>query len=111
MGIIEDTFLFLIIVITVSVTRIFLYFKPTPSPTLFGLRTHHYMYGGILATLGAVLSNVTLYGIGIGLFLDELTYLLIGGKTHEDNYSTPSLTGTGFFLLIAFIFKEQLLFF
>lgn len=101
---------FLIFVATIFIVRVFLYFKPTPSPSIAGLRLHHWMYGliGILAAL--LLGSLPLYAIGIGLFVDELTYLLIGGKTHEDNYSRSSLAGTFFFVLAVFLLKDYLVF-
>ncbi|MEK7672792.1 MAG: hypothetical protein AAB373_02820 [Patescibacteria group bacterium] len=98
----SGNYLFFIILSTVLITRIFLYFKPTPSPTFWGIRTHHYMYGILLAVIGYFTKNLTITGVGLGLFLDELTYLLIGGKTHKDNYSKTSLIGTFLFLVLAF---------
>jgi len=101
---------FLIFIITVVVTRVFLYFKPIASPVIKGFRLHHYMYGLILSVLGIVLGSVTIFAIGIGLFVDELGFLLIGGKTHKENYSKLSLILLCTFVILVYIFKSQLLF-
>ena len=93
---------------TVVVTRVFLYFKPIASPTMFGIRLHHYMYGVALVIVGVTLNSVILYAIGVGLFIDELTFLLTQGKDHKDNYSRVSLWGTIFFLILVFIFRDVL---
>lgn len=103
-------YFFVIFFITIFVTRVFLYIHPTPAPTIKGFRTHHYMYGLVLATAGVLLGSVTLYAVGIGLFIDEFGYLLIGGKTHEENYSKTSLLLLALFVVLAYIFRGQLLF-
>jgi len=49
-----------------------------------------------------------LYAAGIGLFLDEFTFLVTGGRTHQDNYSAISLAGTAVLVVVAFVFRAQL---
>lgn len=100
---------FLIFLSTVVVTRLFLYFKPTPAPTIKGFRTHHWMYGILGLFIGFITHYLPLYAIGLGLFVDELTYLLIGGKNHEDNYSAISLIGTIIFVVLAFFSRNFLI--
>ena len=78
-----ENYFFAVFLLTILITRIFLYYKPVASPTIKGLRLHHYMYGLVLAVVGFVLSNITLYGVGLGLFVDELTYILI---RRQSNY-------------------------
>lgn len=85
--------------------------QPPPETTLWGFRVHHYMYGIILILLGVAFKNVPLYAVGMGLFVDELTYLLMGGETHEDNYSLVSNLGTVVFALLVYFFRDKLLFF
>lgn len=103
------TIFFIIFLSTVVITRIFLFVKPTPSPTLKGFRIHHWMYGVVFIIFGIAVSSIIFYAIGLGLFIDELTYLLIRGKTHEDNYSSVSLIGTISFVVLVYIFKGSLM--
>ena len=103
-------YFFVIFLITILLTRVFLYIHPTPAPTISGFRTHHYMYGLVLALAGALFGSVTIFAVGVGLFVDELGYLLIGGKTHEENYSKASLILLSIFIVLAYIFREQMLF-
>ena len=70
---------------------------------------HHYMYGIVGIIAGFLLHSVIIYAIGLGLFVDELTYLLIRGKDHKDNYSKVSLLGTAIFVLLVFLFQNYLL--
>ena len=72
---------------------------------------HHWMYGLILLAIGIIIKNVPVYAIGIGLFVDELPYILIRGKTHKDNYSSKSLVGLSICILIVFIARKWLIFF
>jgi hypothetical protein len=66
------------------------------------------MYGIALVAISLIASSRALFAIGLGLFVDELTYLIIKGRTHNDNYSVKSLVGTIFFIVIAYIFRDQL---
>lgn len=66
------------------------------------------MYGVALIVTSFVVSNRILLAIGLGLFVDELTFILMGGKTHQDNYSARSLIGTIVFISVAYVFREQL---
>ena len=102
------TQLFTVFVATIICTRFFLYVLPIPSPSLGSLRLHHYMYGLILAPLGILFDNPPLFAVGLGLFVDELGYLLIGGKTHKDNYSKYSLILLGIFASLIYIFRGEL---
>jgi len=99
---------FLVFLTTILVTRLFIFLYPISAPTLGSFRIHHYMYGLIGIVFGILIHSVPLYAIGFGLFVDELTYLLIGGKTHADNYSKVSLTGTLFFIILVYILKDYL---
>src|SRR3989338_2037622 len=100
---------FLIFISTIIITRLVVYLFPIPSPTIKSFRLHHYMFGIIGIVIGLLFSSILIYAIGIGLFIDELAYILIGGKTHKDNYSKKSLLGTVFFILLVFIFKNYLI--
>ena len=95
---------------TIVITRIFLFLKPIPAPTIQGFRMHHWMYGLIGVLIALVIHSIPLYAIGLGLFTDELTYILIGGKTHKDNYSKSSLSGTILFIVAVFFLKDYLVY-
>lgn len=101
-------YFFTIFVLTIVGTRVFLFVYPIPAPTLGKFRTHHYMFGIVAAGLALAINSITLYAIGIGLLVDELSYLLIRGKTHRENYSAISLVGTLVFIIVGFILKDYL---
>ncbi len=105
-----STSFFLIFLITIVVTRLFLFLRPIPAPTIERFRMHHYMFGILGIILSLILRSPLIFAIGLGLFVDELTYILIGGKTHKDNYSKVSLAGTLLFVIMVFILKDYLLY-
>ena len=57
------------------------------SPTVYGFRLHHYMYGLAFIILAFFTSSLTLYGIGLGLFVDQLP-LFTKRKWHWDDYDS-----------------------
>jgi hypothetical protein len=67
------------------------------------------MYGIILILVSFLLKNPIIYAMGAGLFVDELTYILMGGKTHKDNYSKISLFGTLVFIILVFFLRNYLM--
>lgn len=99
---------FIIFILTVIITRVLVFLFPISSPTFGKFRIHHYMYGIFGIILGLFFQSLIIYAVGWGLFIDELTYLLMRGKTHKDNYSKISLTGTLLFIVIILIFKDYL---
>ncbi len=103
-------YFFAIFFATILITRIFLYVNPVPAPTINGFRMHHYMFGLVLAPAGILFGSVALYAVGLGLFVDELGYLLLGGKTHDENYSKISLLLLALFAILTYLLSEQLLF-
>ncbi len=102
-------YFFIVFLLTIVITRLFLYFNPIASPTVEGFRLHHYMYGIVFVIIGVVIPNLIIYAIGLGLFVDELTYLLINGRTHEDNYSAISILGTILLSVLVFLIRDYLL--
>lgn len=68
------------------------------------------MYGIVLTLAGIIFSSIFVFAIGLGLFVDELGYLMMGGKTHKDYCSKISLILSGLFIILVYFFREQLVF-
>jgi len=99
---------FLLVLLTVLGVRTFNYLLPIASPTIAGFRLHHYMYGLFLVGVSLLVPSWRLFAVGLGLAIDETTFVLIGGKTHADNYSLPSLVGTALLLVLVFVMRQEL---
>ena len=110
--IIYDKF-FLFTLITIIITRVSVYIFNKPSPTIKNFRTHHWMFGLLFTILLFFISNfytnVYVLSISVGVFLDEIGFILIKGKTHEDNYSPKSFMIIMLFILLLFIFRENII--
>lgn len=101
---------YLVLLLTIIITRVWVFLFNKPSPTIKGFRTHHWMYG-LLVTLilfgiSKFYTNIYLLAISMGIFFDEIGYIVIRGKTHEDNYSPKSFMVLLVFILLLFIFRE-----
>lgn len=103
-----DNIFFIFFFLTISATRLVLFLCPVPSPTIRKVRLHHWMFGIGLLVASIIFANHVLFAIGLALFVDELTFLIIKGRTHKDNYSAKSMVGTIVFVILAYIFREQL---
>jgi len=106
-----ENYFFLIFVTTIVVIRVLVFVFPIPGPTILKFRVHHYIYGIVGIIISFFVSSVPLYAISLGLFIDELTYILIGGRTHQDNYSKTSLIGTVCFIVLVFFLRKYLVLF
>lgn len=108
-------YFFLIFLGTIAVTRLFL-IKKIAAPTIGGFRVRHYMYGIVLLPLALWMGNVTIYAIGCGLFVDELSVALVKGSGHkseywngcEDYHSAWSVAGTLIFIFLVFVFRDTI---
>ena len=97
---------FLTLASAVSVIRLWLFVWPQSGPTIGSFRVHHYLVGLFLSLGGIGAHSIYLYSIGLGLFVDEIGFILISGKTHEDNYSFASLAGTLALVVVAFVSRS-----
>lgn len=108
-------YFFLVFLGVIAVTRLFLLSK-IPGPTIKGFRVRHYMYGIILIILAFLIRNLTVYAIGLGLFVDELPPILVKGpgyKTEqwrgcEDYYSPWCVAGVFILVFITYIFRNAI---
>lgn len=104
---------FLFTLITILITRVLVFIINKPSPTIRNFRTHHWMYGLlftiILFCISNLYTNIYLLSICMGIFFDEIGFILIKGKNHEDNYSPKSFMVLIFFIILLFIFREPII--
>jgi len=96
---------------TIIITRVLVYVFNRPSPTIKNFRTHHWMFGLLLTiilfSISSFYTNIYLLSISMGIFLDEIGFIILRGKTHEDNYSPQSFMILMFAILLLFILRES----
>lgn len=83
--------------------------KPRPETTFLGIRIHHYLYGIIITIFAVLFNSQILLGIGLALFIDELPVILMGGQTHEENYSPLANIGVIVFGILVIILNQEIL--
>jgi len=98
-------------VLTILLTRLWLVTKPISSPTILGVRLHHYMYGLVIIAFSFFISNGFLYAVGLGLFIDELIFLLPNPTRpfhYKDYNSLKGRIGTLLLIILVFIFRKDI---
>lgn len=104
---------YLVTTVTTLAVRLAVWLKPIASPTVSGFRLHHWMYGltGVILCLliAPLRKSILALGISLGVFLDEAGYILINGKTHEDNYSPMSFILIMLLEVILFLCRKQII--
>ncbi len=105
---------FLIIIATIVISRLFLWFLPKHGPVVAGLQLHHYMYGLMLILAYVFIQKPILFALGSGLVIDEIPLFFIY-KTwdwpfdHWQQYfSWQSITGIVITLAICFLLTNFL---
>lgn len=101
---------FIVTLITIFFTRMLVFIFNKPSPTIKNFRIHHWMYGllaiFILFVISSYYTNIYMLSLSSGIFLDEIGFIIIRGKNHEDNYSPKSFMVLLFFIILLFLCKE-----
>lgn len=77
----------------VVLTRVVCHNFHWPAPTIAGFRTHHYMFGVVIAVAATIIGSPVLAAVGSGLIIDEIPWLIGYGYT-----SNQSLVGVGLLL-------------
>ena len=109
-------YFFLIVLGTVAATRFFLFLTKLPAPSIKGFRTRHYMYGLILILVAFFSHSLTIYAVGLGLFVDELPAILVKGPGHKEEqwngceaYYTPwCFAGVLILIFLTYLFRDFL---
>ncbi|MCE9541758.1 hypothetical protein K8R03_04365 [Candidatus Kaiserbacteria bacterium] len=103
-----DTF-FIIFLVTIAVSRIFLLVHPIHSPILGDFHMHHYMYGLILLALGLSSRSLPILAMGAGLFADEIPILHnINAKSFGDYFAFTSMVEVLAVIVIVFWLRHYL---
>ncbi len=93
---------------TIAATRVFMHIRPTKSPKIKGFQLHHYMYGLVAVPTAIIIDSLTLYAVGLALFIDEATWLVRGAKPDLESYlHRYSLAGTIALVFLIFLFRDS----
>jgi hypothetical protein len=90
--------------LTVAVTRAYLWFRPNADFNVGPHNIHHLFTGALLMSAAGIAASLDLrrpardatavaFGIGLALTLDEWIYLIVTDGTNAMYWSTPSVVG------------------
>jgi hypothetical protein len=105
----SGNYFFLVFAITILATRIWLMHTKMSSPKIRGFQLHHYVYGLVFIAFALGIDNLTLFAVGMGLFVDELPMLLQGKWGEEDYHSARCLQVICVLMLVVFLLKADVL--
>lgn len=110
----EDLF-YLLILLTILVTRISIILVPEVDIKLSNIIIHHFWFGVILIVLGFFISKkrvdskILIYGIGTGLIIDQFVFMLLGAGQDKEYWALPSLLGTIIIAVIIFPVRTKII--
>ena len=96
---------------TILVTRLSVFLIPEVDVTVVGLVIHHFWFGAILLFCAFLIPEnhsfrMLLYGVGSGLFADQLVFMLLGAGNDKQYWSLPSISGVAVFIVVIFFIRK-----
>lgn len=101
-------------VLTVALTRGYLWFRPNADLDVAGYNVHHFFTGALLMSAAGMTASLDLgpraraacavvFGMGLALALDEWVYLIVTDGTNAAYWTAPSVLGAAGALACAWI--------
>lgn len=107
----KENSLFILIVCTVLVIRLSVFLVPNIDIHVGDINIHHFWFGIILILISLLVSKRSpkfwLWGIGIGLAIDQLFFMLLGAGTDTEYWAGASVYGAIICLIIVFILRKK----
>ena len=109
----KENLFFLLILITILITRISIIIIPEVNITLFNIIIHHFWFGVILMLIGLFIPKklfifkIGIYGIGAGLIIDQLIFMILGAGQDKEYWAFPSLIGMIIMTFIVFELRKK----
>ncbi len=111
----EENKFYLLIVGTIFIIRISIMIVPNVDITIFNNVIHHFWWGIALLVTGFIIPEnkkslkIVFYGIGLGLVIDQLVFMILGGGGDTEYWSLPSLGGAVVGAIILYLRRKEVL--
>lgn len=102
-------YFFIVFAGTILITRLVLLPQRVFYPKIHGQHIHHFVYGIILAIVSLFLGNIFLYGVGLGLFADEMPLMFTKKWTWGGYNSKLCRTEDIAIIFLVFILRNYIL--
>jgi peptidoglycan/LPS O-acetylase OafA/YrhL len=110
----KENIFYILLILTIIVTRLSVFLIPEVDINLFGFIVHHFWFGVILVLIGLVVpkkydwAKIVFYAIGLGLIVDQLVFIILGAGKDAQYWALPSLLGTIILTLIILPFRAKI---
>lgn len=104
---------YLILIATILITRISIIIVPEVNIKFLDIVIHHFWFGVILMIIGLIIPKqkvypkILLYGIGAGLIIDQLIFMILGAGKDKEYWALPSLLGTIIIALVIYPIRTK----
>ncbi len=105
---------YLILIATILIVRISIIIVPEVDIKFLDIVIHHFWFGIILMIIGLVIPKqkvypkIFLYGIGAGLIIDQLIFMILGAGKDKEYWALPSLLGTIIIALVIYPIRTKI---
>lgn len=109
----RENLFYLLILATILISRISIIIVPEVDIKFLDIVAHHFWFGVILMAIGffipkkIVYPKILLYGIGAGLIIDQLVFMILGAGQDKEYWALPSLLGTIIIAGIIFPIRQK----
>lgn len=110
----KENFFYLTLLLTIIFIRISILILPEVDIRFLNVVIHHFWLGVILIMLSLsiqkqkVYIKILVYGIGFGLILDQLIFMILGAGKDKEYWALPSLLGTVIMIVVVFPIRAKL---
>jgi len=108
----RENLFYLLVLIAIAIVRIDVYLIPNVDIVLWGFVIHHYFFGIVTFASGLFFDGegawrMLFFAAGLGLVIDELTFLFLGGGGDVVYWGISSLLGTALFVIILYPLRHR----
>ncbi len=111
----KENLFYFITILTILATRLSkFFFLRDVHFRIVGIIIHHFWFGLFLFLIGILISKkkrfakILFYGIGIGLIIDELIFMLLGGGLDREYWKLFSVIGAISVAIIFYPFRKKI---
>ena len=101
-------------ILTIIITRMSIMIMPEIDLKFLDIVIHHFWIGIILIIISFLIPKqkshfkILLYGIGAGLIIDQLIFMILGTGKDEEYWALPSFLGAIIIALIIYPIRRKL---
>lgn len=110
----RENLFYLLVIITILILRISILLVPEVDITAGSIIIHHFWFGVILFLVGLIMPkrseylHIFLYGIGMGLIIDQSVFMMLGAGRDKEYWALPSLLGAIIIASVLFPIRQKL---